>query len=109
VIEQGAASVGALWRFKMIAPGGQIFSSRFRFLEIVPGERLVYEHGSDLDDDPNKFRVTVTFDEQADGRTVLTLRNLLPSKEQRAAKIGFGAVELGYQTLDKLTTYLARG
>ena len=33
---------------------------------------------------------------------VITLRQLHPSKTQRKRGIGFGAVELGYQTLDKL-------
>ena len=109
VLEQGAAIVGATWRFNMIAPGGQIFSNRMRFLEIIPGERLVYDHGSDLNDDPKRFHVTITFDEQGDGKTVLTLRQFHPSKDQRDATIGFGAVELGYQTLGKLAEYLARG
>jgi uncharacterized protein YndB with AHSA1/START domain len=109
VLEQGAASVGATWRFNMIAPGGQIFSNRIRFLKIIPGERLVYDHGSDLNDDPNRFHVTITFDEQGDGKTVLTLRQFHPSKDRRDATIGFGAVELGYQTLGKLAEYLARG
>ena len=109
VLEQGAARVGAIWRFNMIAPGGQVFSSRFRFLEISPGKRLVFDHGSDLDDDPKRFHVTITFDEQSDGKTVLTLRQFHPSKDQRDAGIGFGAVELGYQTLGKLAEYLARG
>jgi len=109
VLEQGEASVGATWRFNMIAPGGQIYSNRILFLEIIPGKRLVYDHGSDRDDDPNLFHVTITFDEQADGKTFLTLRQFHPSKDRRDAAIGFGAVELGYQTLDKLIAYLARG
>jgi len=109
VLEQSAARVGATWRFNMIAPGGRIFSTRMRFLEIIPEERLVYDHGSDLDDDPSRFQMTITFDEQADGKTVLTLRQLHPSKDRRDATIGFGAVELGYQTLDKLAAFLARG
>jgi hypothetical protein len=47
-----------------------------------------------------------TFDEQSDKKTVLTMRQLHPTKEQRAIEIGFGAVELGYQTLDKLAEHL---
>lgn len=109
ILEQGTASVGATWRFNMIAPAGQIFSNRLRFLEIIPGERLVYDHGSDQDDDPNRFRVTITFDQQGDGKTILTLRQIYPSKDRRRTVIGFGAVELGYQTLDKLAAYLAQG
>jgi uncharacterized protein YndB with AHSA1/START domain len=109
VRQQGEAKVGGVWRFDMIAPNGHRYDSRMTFLEIVPNERLVLDHGADKDDDPNRFRVTLTFDEQSDGKTVLTLRQLHPSKTQRDATIGFGAVELGYQTVDKLVEYLAKG
>jgi hypothetical protein len=34
------------------------------------------------------------------------MRQLHPTKAQRDAGIGFGAVELGYQTLDKFAEYL---
>jgi hypothetical protein len=43
---------------------------------------------------------------EADGQTVLTLRQLHPTVEQRNAKLGFGAVELGLQTMQKLAHYL---
>jgi hypothetical protein len=39
---------------------------------------------------------------------VVTLRQLHPTAAQRKAGIGFGAVELGYQTLDKLAEQLRR-
>ena len=91
---------GGRARFEMTSGDGTVFTNRFDYLEVVPGERLVLDHGSDLDDDPACFRVTVTLDEQADGKTVLTLRQLHPTVEQRAATIGFGAVELGLQTMD---------
>jgi uncharacterized protein YndB with AHSA1/START domain len=108
VRQQGEARVGAVWRFDMVAPNGQRFDNRMTFLEIIPNEKLVLDHGSDKDDDPNRFHVTITFDQQSDGKTVLTLRQLHPSKTQRDATIGFGAVELGYQTLDKLAEFLAK-
>ncbi|MCU0261780.1 MAG: SRPBCC family protein [Ilumatobacteraceae bacterium] len=92
--------------FDMISADGTLYTNRFDYLEIVPDERLVMDHGSDIDDDPGRFRVTVTFDEQADGKTVLTLRQLHPTVEQRAAVIGFGAVELGLQTMQKLARHL---
>lgn len=98
--------VGGRWRFDMKAPNGKVYPNRIEYLEIVPNERLVFDHGEDIDNDPNRFRVTITFDEQADKKTVLTLRQLHPTKEQRDAKLGFGAVELGYQTLDKLADHL---
>src|SRR6201999_3817590 len=99
--------VGTVWRFDMIAANGQRYDNRMTFLEVIPNERLVLDHGTDKDDDPGRFRVTLLFDEQSDGRTLLTLRQLHPSAAQRKATIGFGAVELGYQTLDKLADYLA--
>lgn len=100
------ARVGGRWRFDMKAPDGTVFTNRVEFLEIKPPELLVYDHGSDQDNDPGKFRVTLTFDSQGDGKTVLTLRQLHPTKQQRQRGIGFGAVELGYQTLDKLAAHL---
>ena len=98
--------VGGRWRFDLRAPDGTVYSNRMEYLEIVPNQRIVADHGRDLDNDPQRFRVTVTFDEQSDKKTVVTMRQMLPTKEDRAVKIGFGAVELGYQTLDKLAEYL---
>jgi hypothetical protein len=46
--------------------------------------------------------------EQSDGKTVITLRQLHPTKAQRDAGIGFGAVEFGYQTLEKLAQHVER-
>jgi hypothetical protein len=51
-------------------------------------------------------RSTVTFDQQSDGKTVITMRQLHPTKEQREAVIGFGGVEYGYQTLGKLAKHV---
>ena len=97
---------GGRARFDMVSADGTRFTNRFDYLEIVPGERLVMDHGSDFDDDPARFRTTVTFETQDNGKTVLTLRQLHPTVEQRAAGIGFGAVELGLQTLHKLARHL---
>jgi uncharacterized protein YndB with AHSA1/START domain len=100
---------GGRARFDMISADGTVVTNRFDYLEVVPGRRLVLDHGSDVDDDPARFRVTITLDEQADGKVVLTLRQLHPTVEQRNAKIGFGAVELGLQTMRKLARHLGAG
>jgi hypothetical protein len=34
------------------------------------------------------------------------MRQLHPTKAQRDATVGFGAVEIGYQTIDKLEEHL---
>lgn len=98
--------VGGRWRFDMTGPDGKVWDNRVVFLQIEAPELLVYDHGSDKDDDPSRFRVTITFDQQSDGKTVVTMRQLHPTREQRTAGIGFGAVELGYTTLDKLGEHL---
>jgi uncharacterized protein YndB with AHSA1/START domain len=103
------ARPGGRARLDMTAPDGPVHTGRFDYLDVVPGERLVFDHGSDVDDDPGRFRMTITFDEQADAKTVLTLRQLHPTAEQRTAVIGFGAVELGLQTLTKLARHLGVG
>lgn len=77
-----------------------------RFLKIVPNDLIVVDHGAPDPADPERFYMTITFDEQADGKTVLTMCQLHPSRERRQAVIGFGAVEYGLQTLDGLAAWL---
>lgn len=98
---------GGRWRFVYVAPDGGRYDNRISYLTIEAPALVVFDHGPDSDDDPYRFRMTVTFDEQSDGKTVLTMRQLHPSKEQRDGTIGFGAVEIGYSTLDKLADHLA--
>jgi uncharacterized protein YndB with AHSA1/START domain len=97
---------GGRWRFVFTAPDGTRYDNRMVFLRVEAPRLIEIEHGSDKDEDPARFHVTVTFDEQSNGKTVLTMRQLHPTKEQRDAKIGFGAVEFGHQTLGKLARHL---
>jgi uncharacterized protein YndB with AHSA1/START domain len=68
---------------------------------------IEFNHGAGKDNDPGMFRTAITFDEQSGGKTVIALRQLHPTKAQRDAGIGFGAVEFGYQTLEKLARHVA--
>ena len=106
IVHEMSSTVGGRWRFDLIAPDGFVWANRVDYLQVVPGRLLEYHHGSDVDDDPAMFHVTITFDEQADGKTVVTMRQLHPTPERRNEVIGFGAVELGLQTMDKLAAYL---
>ena len=82
------------------------FPNLMRFIEIVPKERIVMDYGTRDPDDPDRFRMMVTFDEQGDGKTVLTLRQLHPTRARRQVVVGFGAVEYGLQTLAGLAAWL---
>jgi uncharacterized protein YndB with AHSA1/START domain len=90
----------------MVAPDGQRFTNRMQFRRIERPTLIEFDHGADSDDDPGQFRTTITFDEQGDGKTVITLRQLHPTKARRDAGIGFGAVEYEYQTLEKLARHV---
>lgn len=99
---------GGRWRFDMIAPDGTAFSNRITFLRIEPSRLIEADHGTDADDDPDRFRLLVTFDAQDNGKTVVTLRQMHPTPERRGIVIGFGAVEFGGHTLDKLARHVER-
>lgn len=101
-------SPGGVWRFDMVADDGRRYDNRMRFLRMEAPALIEVEHGSDRDDDPHRFRMLVTFDEQSDGKTVLTLRQMHPSRDRRDSVIGFGAVEYGGQTLEKLARHVAK-
>lgn len=99
---------GGVWRFDMVAPDGFRYTNRMVFRSMEAPALIEVEHGSDQDNDPGRFRMRVTFDEQSNGKTVLTLRQMHPSKDRRDNGISFGAVEYGGQTLEKLAFHLAR-
>lgn len=99
--------VGGTWRFDMVTKDGSRFSNRIQFLRIESPTLIELEHGTDTADDPGRFRMLVTFDSQNDGKTVVTLRQMHPSKEHRDNTVGFGAVEYGTQTLRKLAAHAA--
>lgn len=100
---------GGAWRFEMIAPDGARYGNRMEFIRIEAPALIEANHGADAEDDPNRFRLLVTFDEQSNGKTVVTLRQIHPTPQNREAAIGFGAVELGAQTLSKLAGHVQNG
>ena len=97
---------GGRWRFIMHGPDGTDYPNRITFTEIVPPERLVYEHGDDVDDDPEAFHVVVNF-EEVDGGTLLVLRAHFPSVERRRfVAEHFHAVEGALQHVARLAAYV---
>jgi uncharacterized protein YndB with AHSA1/START domain len=96
---------GGLWRFVMHGPDGTDYDNRIRYREIVAPERLVYSHDSDVDNDPKGFEVTVTFEAEGD-RTRVTMRSLFATAAMVEMVKGFGAVELGQQTLGRLEAHV---
>ena len=91
---------GGEWVFDMIAPDGTVFPNHHKYGAVIPETRLDYtlhwgENG------PKHADAWATFDDIG-GATRVTLGMVMATaKEYHEAK-GFGAVELGLQTLGKL-------
>ena len=96
---------GGRWRYVMHGPDGVDYPNRMVYREVVRPERIVYDHGDDVEHDPAQFHVTVTFAEEGGG-TRLTSRMLFASAEQCEKMKEFGAIEGGNQTLARLDEYL---
>jgi len=100
---------GGRFTFAMTGPDGRE-GPRFggRYVEIVKDRRVVYENGFfELPDGMPKevmgtMRVTVSFDEQKDGKTKLTIHTLFDSKAMRDAHGGFGFEEVSASTIPTL-------
>ena len=98
---------GGMWRYVMHAPDGTDYDNRSVYHEVVAPERLVYTLGSDMENDPAAFHVTVTF-VALGNETQLTIRMRFATAAQRAAKAAFGAIELGQQTLARFAEHLQK-
>jgi len=95
--------VGGVWRFEMIGPDGTHYPNHAVFKEITPPFRMVFDHG---DGGRIWFEANVTLQDTAGG-TLITLRQLYPSRESRDEVVNkYGAIEGGKQHLAKLEAYL---
>jgi len=96
----------------MRGPDGVEYPNESVFDEIVPPERLVYQHGGKQQDSAKaavSFRTTVTF-KAVGNKTEVTLRSVFPSKAERDRVVKeFGALEGGKQHLGKLAAHLELG
>jgi uncharacterized protein YndB with AHSA1/START domain len=96
---------GGVWDFTLHGPDGTDYPNVIVWKEIVPPERLVFEHGK-AEGDPAAFLSTVTLVERG-AATELTLRAVFKTKQQRDEVVErFGAIERGKQTLGRLAAYI---
>lgn len=96
---------GGEWVFDMIGPDGTVFPNHHLYGEVRVEERLGYtllwgENG------PKHADAWAAFEDQ-DGFTKVTLGMVLATTAQFQEAMGFGAVELGQETLGKLDRFVA--
>lgn len=97
---------GGTWRFDMIGPDGTVYPNRVVYQEVVPAERLVYEHRGEGDYDHILFQASVTFTER-DGQTEVTLRSEFATAEELERVVREnGAKEGAVETLTRLGEYI---
>jgi uncharacterized protein YndB with AHSA1/START domain len=96
---------GGEWVFDMIGPDGTVYPNHHRYREIKPEERLGYtllwgENG------PKHADAWASFEDQ-DGFTKVTLGMVFSTAAEFQNAKGFGAIELGLETLGKLDRFVA--
>lgn len=94
---------GGQWLFTMHGPDGTDYRNDIVFTAVLEPERLEYDHG------PSPvFHTTVTFEEEGENSTKLSMTALFPTVEERNRTVEkFGAIEGMKQTLGRLADYLA--
>lgn len=98
---------GGEWVFDMIGPDGTEYPNHHLYTEVRPQERIGYtllwgENG------PKHADAWVSFEDR-DGATLVRLGMVFSAVAEFQAAKGFGAVELGLQTLGKLERFATSG
>jgi uncharacterized protein YndB with AHSA1/START domain len=99
---------GGLWKSTMHGPDGRDYPNWARYVEVVPPERLTYDHGGGKPGETRAdFHMRITL-EDLGGRTKVTFRHLFARKEDRDYVVReYGALEGGKQTLAHLAEHVA--
>lgn len=95
---------GGDWVFDMIGPDGTVFPNHHRYIEVRPQETISYEllWG---ENGPKHADAWACFEDQG-GATKVTLGMVFATAAEFQDAKGFGAVELGHQTLAKLERFI---
>ncbi len=95
---------GGEWVFDMIGPDGKVWPNHHRYGLVQPTARVEYTlHWGE--DGPKHADASVAFTDLG-GTTRVTLAMIFASAQEYEDAKGFGAVELGLQTLGKLARFV---
>lgn len=97
---------GGTWKYTMHGPDGVDYPNLTKYFEVIPCERLVYDHGG-TEDRPPLFRVTATFKE-IKGGTRLEMTMTLPTPEAAEETKKFIKKAGGNGTWDRLGEFLEK-
>lgn len=95
---------GGEWVFDMIGPDGTVYPNHHRYTRVLPRSRIDYTlHWGE--DGPKHADASAAFEAEG-GRTKVTLTMIFATAAEFEEAKGFGAIELGYQTLAKLAAFV---
>jgi uncharacterized protein YndB with AHSA1/START domain len=96
---------GGEWVFDMIGPDGTVWPNHHRYGAVRPEDRLGYTlHAGE--NGPKHADAWALFEDQDGNATKVTLGMVFSTEAEFQAAKGFGAVELGLQTLGKLERFV---
>ena len=95
---------GGDWVFDMIGPDGTVYPNHHQYQLVKPQDRITYallwgENG------PKHADAWASFEETGEG-TQVTLGMVFATADEFQGAKGFGAIELGLQTLGKLAKFV---
>jgi len=98
---------GGHWSYTMHGPDGKDWPNKTVYYEVIPFQKLVYDHGGN-DDQPPMFRVTALFSEVQGNKTKLEMTMAFPSAEIARESRKFIKQASGDSTWDRLAEYLEK-
>lgn len=96
--------IGGTWTYTMHGPDGTDYPNHVAYTSIVPERNIAYDHGTHPDQ-PALFKALISFEPRGN-ETRVSLRLTLGSAAERPGYVAFGAVEGGYQNLERLNAFL---
>ena len=96
---------GGVWRYSQPIQGAdQPF--KVEFIELDKPNRLVYDYGTDAANASDPVRTTVTFEEEEEGKTKVTLQLMFATAAERKQAVKYGAIVGAMQSMESLADYL---
>lgn len=96
--------VGGVWDYMMHGPDGTDYPNYVRYRKIAENTLIAYDHGTDAEH-PAIFKAEISF-ASVGSSTRVNLKVILADAGERPSYVKFGAVEGGYQNLERLEKWL---
>jgi uncharacterized protein YndB with AHSA1/START domain len=95
------------WKFTMHGPDGTDYKNKVLYLEIDEPHRLVYKQAGEEETEDINFLTTITFEALSDHETKLIMHmQFATAKELQFVTENYGAIEGGFQNMERFADYV---